>query len=457
MIGRAILAFIVALLLPRAAAAQVDQLNWRYDEDWTVLRDRQQRDHWWQAAKYQPLDGAGDAYVSAGLEARARYEGFDNNLWGGADAPDDGYLWLRLMPHVDVHAGPARGFVQLIAGFARGVAGGAGPADETGLDLLQGFGDLRLPIGDRGGLTLRGGRELVALGSERLVGLRYGPNIPQPFDGVRGILQSGDTRIDLIRLRPVAIGRGDFDDETSDVKRLTGVYATTSIAGVTGLDIYMLDYRNRAARFVQGVAPEHRRSIGLRLFGKRGDWAWNWEAVLQRGHFGNADIRAWTVATETAYRFVRAPLQPRFRLRANIASGDGDPADDVLGTFNPMFPKGKYFGELSPIGPYNIINLHPSLDADLGHGVAVELSAVAYWRARRGDGIYDIPGQLIRAPNGSRARFIGTQAEALIEWQANETLSFAGSLSIFRPGAFIAETGPAKTIRMAGLEVMYRF
>jgi hypothetical protein len=35
--------------------------------------------------------------LTTGLELRARYEGYDNNLWGGAPVPDDSYLWLRAM------------------------------------------------------------------------------------------------------------------------------------------------------------------------------------------------------------------------------------------------------------------------------------------------------------------------------------------------------------------------
>jgi len=51
---------------------------------------------------------------------------------------------------------------------------------------------------------------------------------------------------------------------------------------------------------------------------------------------------------------------PRFE-PATVPSGDNNPNDKDLQTFNPLFPKGKYFGELSLLGPYNLINLHPSI------------------------------------------------------------------------------------------------
>lgn len=446
---------LLAALLPLAAQAQeMAQTNLRYDEDWSVLRDATREG--WRQAKYIPLAKDGSAYLTLGGEARARFEGFDDNLWGDPPAPDDGYLWLRVLPHADLHAGPARVFVQGIAGYARGVDAGKGPADETGIDLLQGFADVRVPLGGADSLTLRGGRELVALGSERLVGIRYGPNIPQAFDGVHAIADIGLVRVDAFHLRPVAIGAGDFDDLTSKTRRLDGLYATVTPVDGIGIDAYWLGYTNEEARFGGRTGHEARDTFGLRFFGRRGDLGWNWEAMLQRGHFGGGHIRAWSLATETAWSFPQIPLQPRLRLRANIASGDRDAMDDRLGTFNALFPKGKYFGELSPIGPRNIVNLHPSVDFDLGKGITVELVAARFWRESRGDGIYDLPGQLIRPAGGSRARHIGDQVEISASWQASELLSFAASLSAFRPGAFIRDTGPARTIHMVGAEAMLK-
>lgn len=445
----------LAALLPLAAQAQeMAQTNLRYDEDWSVLRDATREG--WRQAKYIPLAKDGSAYLTLGGEARARFEGFDDNLWGDPPAPDDGYLWLRVLPHADLHAGPARVFVQGIAGYARGVDAGKGPADETGIDLLQGFADVRVPLGGADSLTLRGGRELVALGSERLVGIRYGPNIPQAFDGVRAIADIGPARVDAFHLRPVAISTGDFDDRTSKTRRLHGLYATVTPVDGIGIDAYWLGYTNEEARFGGRTGHEARDTFGLRFFGRRSDLGWNWEAMLQRGRFAGGRIRAWSLATETAWSFPQIPLQPRLRLRANIASGDRDAMDDRLGTFNALFPKGKYFGELSPIGPRNIVNLHPSVDFDLGKGITVELVAARFWRESRGNGIYDLPGQLIRPAGGSRARHIGDQVEISASWQASELLSFAASLSAFRPGAFIRDTGPARTIHMVGAEAMLK-
>jgi hypothetical protein len=453
----AILVWLSTCLAATAQVPDVKQSNWRYDEDWSVLRDAPPGGPWWRPFKYAPLAADGAAWASFGLEARLRYEGFRGNLWGGGPASDDGYLWRRFMPHADIHIGPLRAFGQLIAADAHGVGAGEGPADATKVDRLQSFVDLRLPIGDAGAVTVRGGRELMPLGSERLVGTRYGPNVPQAFDGGRVMLDHGGFHAEFLAVRPVDVLPEDFDDRRSRAERLRGVYTTTRLSEAFSVDLYWLDYRNAEASFFQGAGREHRHTFGVRAFGKDGPWAWNWEAMLQRGRFAGDHIRAWSVATETSYGFDSAPLKPRALLRANVASGDKDPTDDTLETFNAMFPKGKYFGELSPIGPSNIINVQPGVEFDLGRGVTLGLVGTAYWRASRHDGLYDVPGQLIRDGDTTRARFIGTQGEVVLGWQADQALSVTASYSVFEPGAFVRRSGPGETIHMIGSEVMYRF
>lgn len=453
MIGRLALGIVLSALAARAQAEDApERTNLRYDEDWAGF---DAADGGMDRLKNLRLDSAGAVRVTLGLEARARHEGYANPLWG--DAPDDGYLWLRALPLVDLHAGPSRVFVQPIIGYARGVNGGSGPADQTGVDLAQGFADLRMPLPEGRNVTLRAGRELVALGSERLVGTRYGPNIPQPFDGVRAIAEFGGLRVDLMDLRAVEIRPGNFDDRATDRRRLRAVYATVVAGSGMAVDAYWIGYRNQAARFGDVIGRERRDTFGLRLFGHRGRIAWNWETMIQRGDFAGQRIRAWSQATETAISFPEARFRPRIRLRANYASGDRSPDDRTLGTFNALFPKGRYFGELTPIGPRNILNVQPSLDLDLGRKVTMELSAGAFWRASRHDGVYDVPGQIIRPAGKSRARHIGNLFELGLEWQAGPELSFSASLAVFSARQFLRQTGKALPTRMMGLEAAYKF
>ncbi len=429
----------------------------RYDEDWSNLADPAARTgRWTEPFKYIPLGEGDDAYLTLGTEFRLRSESYRGNLWGSAEAPDDGYLWARAMPYADLHVGSkpglhARAFLQPIAAYAVGVAPAAGPIDQSRVDLLQGFAEVAVPLGADAQLSVRAGRQMVSLGTERLIGTRYGPNVPLAFDGARADVRRGAATLSLLLVRPVKPGIGSFDDASSPTRKLWGAYAA-----LPGLDIYYLGYRNRDARFGGVAGRELRHSLGLRSHGTAGDWHWNVEGVFQFGRFAGQTIRAWTLGSEVGRTFPAAPLAPHAVLRVNVVSGDKHPGDATLGTFNALFPKGKYFGELSPVGPTNIVSINPGVTLAVAPRLSLGLAGMAYWRYSRGDGVYDIPGNLIRAAGTAHSRFIGKEIEATLSFQATPELELSTSLSLFAPGGFIRETGPARTIGMLGLEANFR-
>jgi len=438
----------------------------RYDEHWTEFADPELRDqHWTGKFKYIPLGS--ETYLTTGIELRARNENYRDNQWGAGPAPNDSYLWLRTMPYADLHIGSGafgiRSFVQPIAAYAIGVKPSAGPIDETRADLLQGFVDVRLGTAETGsttgtGITLRAGRQMISLGTERLIGTRYGPNVPLSFQGLRSLVSLGGTITTLLAVRPVDPGLHNFDDSASRTKSLWSAYTTIpNIGAGSSFDVYYIGYRNKSAMFLGRKGSELRHSLGARVFGSRDNWKWDVEGVVQFGRFAEDRIRAWTLAAEITRTFPKAQLAPHVVLRVSVVSGDKRSGDHRLGTFNAMFPKGKYFGELSPVGPTNIVSANPLLAFSLGRNVAASIAGMAYWRYSLGDGVYDVPGNLIRSPGKATARFIGKEAEGMVAWQATPELELSTSLSAFAPGNFIRQTGVAKTIVMLGVESNFRF
>lgn len=388
-------------------------------------------------------------------EARLRFESYANPQWG--DAPDDSFLWLRTIARVSVEAGPVRVVVKPMIGHAIGVAGGAGPVDRTGIDLVQAFVEWRLPLAEGTQFSVIGGRNLIALGSERLVSTRYGPNVPQPFDGLQLSITRRKAQLQLIDARAVEIGPGDFDDSSAEGRQLQSVYLTLDAAQYVSFDLYWIGYRDSMASLAGTSGEEQRDTFGLRMSGQRGRLSWNWETMVQRGRFAGRGIRAWSQATETSLDFPDVAMAPRLRLRANIASGDKAATGDRVETFNAMFPKGRYFGELTPLGPRNIINVNPGVTLKPARRVELELNLAAFWRASLSDGIYDLAGRELRGGGASRAGNIGNLIEASIGFDGEDGLSLAASLGVFIAGQFTRESGSGRTIIMAGGEATLRF
>jgi hypothetical protein len=442
----------------------------RYTEDYGYLRDpaARTRDPFaLEPLKFIPLDKSGDVYLTLGSEFRLRYERYENNNWGEGPQDNDGYLWARALPLADLHLGDnVRFFGQLVSAFAYGLDLPKSPVDEDRLDVLQGFADLRLPLGrdEKSALTLRLGRQLLTYGSGRLIDVRYGVNVLRTFVAAKAFIETDRWRLDAFYARPVDDPPAAFDDRADNRQSVWSLYGTLKPQphSPLGLDLYYIGYLNEDAVFADRMGRELRHTLGARLFGEARGWDWNFEFFYQFGDFGaggaNGNISAWSVASDTGYTFQDVPLKPRLALRANVISGDRDPDDRDVQTFNPLFPKAKYFGELTPIGPSNLIHVNPYLTLQLTKDLQLTSNVAFYWRESEGDGIYALGGtDLLRAGGRSDSRYIGTQAELVLEYQVNRHLSVLGSYSIFTAGGFIEDTGPDETIQFAGFELMYRF
>jgi hypothetical protein len=421
----------------------------RADEDWSSLCDPAKRTEALDTIKCVPLSATGESWLSLGGELRERYEYTHNPTWGDDPQDKQGVFLQRYVLHADLHVTPyVRGFLQFYSALESGRAGAPSTLDENELDVQQAFIDLRLPLGGDSALTLRPGRQELRYGSGRIIDVREGPNVRRKFDGARAMLEAGGWQIDGLAVQPTVLQTGGFDDRIDDRQQLWGVYAAGRPAWLPGqsLDLYYLGFRDESARYDQGRADEHRHSVGAHLAGAKGGWDWDVEALYQFGSFGAGNIRAWTAASTGGYRFAQARFQPRVGLSADIASGDRDPNDADLETFNPLFPRGSYFSELALLGPRNFYDVHPSLTLELADDVSLVTDWNFFWRQSTKDGVYNPGGQLLRSGAGSSARFVGHSPSVALEWRATSRLTFTGIYSHFFPGQFIEDTGPSKDI-----------
>ena len=190
--------------------------------------------------------------------------------------------------------------------------------------------------------------------------------------------------------RPVLNGGGIFDSQRDPNQALWSVYGSGKPSDLRGaaLDLYYLGFQDDQGDCVQSTASETRHSVGGQLWGKAAGWDYNFESLFQWGHFGSAEIRAWTVASDTGHAWKDVPLQPRLGLRANIASGDDDPNDDVLETFNPLYPRSNYFNKLATLGPRNFFDVHPFLTLKPHERLSVTADWDFFWRQSLNDGLY---------------------------------------------------------------------
>jgi len=431
----------------------------RADEDYRYLAAAASRTDIWDPLKYIPLNQTGSWYLSIGGEARERYEYFNHPNWG-KDPQDSGYLLQRYFLHGDLRMGERlRLFSQLQSSLEDWRAGGPRPTDKDELDLHQAFLDVKLDVPGEVALTLRSGRQELAYGSQRIISVREGPNVRQSFDGFRLMYRRGEIQIDGFAAKPAQTNRHVFDDGPDNTKALWGAYAVLPFPPLPkgNLDLYYIGLYRGKAGFDQGTARETRHSAGARLWRTALPLDYNFEALYQWGSFGSGTIQAWTVASDTGYTLASLPLTPRFGLRADIASGDEDPANHDLQTFNPLFPKGAYFSEAGLIGPANFIDLNPCVDLHPADHLTLTFDWDLFWRESTRDGLYNNAVGLVRSGRASAARYIGSMSQAQLFWDIDRHLSFVAIYGHFFAGSFLKESGPGADVDYLTTWFSYKF
>lgn len=395
------------------------------------------------AALLMALPLAVAAQPQWGLQARLQGEQVSDDRFGepGGRAETVGLLRLLLDAgwRADTEPRPAA-FVQFGLYAAQGRNGGASSLDASDPDLYQAW--LELPLGDSGG-RLRLGRQEWSLGSGRLLSVRDGPNARRAFDAAQLDTGRVPLRLRLLYGRPVRNGDGAFDDRRDPDQRLSGaVLGTPALGGVA--ELYSLHYERREGRYAVSEGQERRESFGLRLAGGEDGpgWRHDLELVWQQGRVADTPVRAWTLASDTGYRFTRGPGRPQLGLKLDLASGDRDPDDGRLETFNALYPNPSYFSDAALIAPANLIDLQPYLQWSASATVTLRAGWNAVWKHRRADAIYGTPVPLRPLPVSTGGpRFVGHQPQLGAEWAVTEAQRISLSYVHFEAGAGLRAAG----------------
>ena len=296
-------------------------------------------------------------------------------------------------------------------------------------------------------------------GSGRLIDVREGTNLRRSFDAARALFKFRDWQVDGFWSKPVRNRPGVFDDDPNPSVSLWGAYGVHPLSVLPDghVDLYYLGYENDQAAYSVGTGHELRHSLGTRIWGAPMPWEYNGEYVWQFGRFRRGDIEAWTAANAVRYNFQEWPLRPRLGLRFDVASGNLNPRSPNLQTFNPLFPSGAYFNLANPIGPQNIIDLHPVLDLNFGDKVTATADWNFFWRESLDDGIYSLAGVPLRPGTPSRARNIGSSPSLTVAWQVTRHTTVLASYVHFFPGPYLQENPPAKAIDYVTVWIDFTF
>jgi hypothetical protein len=430
----------------------------RYDEDHSILKHDSSR-NWYKSTKFNALSQSGNTWLSFGGDIRYQYQWFKNETWGESPKDDDGFILTRFLAHADFHAGKHfRTFVQLQSSLANGKLQQSSPVDENQSDLHQAFTDITFPLPNAQALTIRTGRQELLYGSQRLVSVRDGPNNRQSFDAARLLYTHPKWKADVFFSHFVQSKQKIFDDGFKNNIRFWGAYLVKNkLPFLSNADVYYFGLLKNNAKFDDGAGRELRHSVGSRIWATKKFWRYDIEGLYQFGHFAGKKISAWTFSVNTGYKFANTILKPEAGIKTELISGDSKYNDNKLQTFNPLFPRGGYFGLVSLIGPANLFDIHPSFALELSRTLFFNIDYDIFWRYSRNDGIYGPNVAMIYSGKNSNKRSIGRQYSSHLEYVPNNFLYFRCEFTWFKASDFLQDVSPGKNILFTAATAQFKF
>ncbi len=455
----------------------------RFKEDWTPANwttlDRSALP-WADRIKVVPLTKNQSVWASFGGQARLRSVSLRSPDFGTSSAKIADSSMLRVRANADVHIGQrSRLYFEGIYSDSLSEINGAtipSLATDNRPEFLNFFGEFDVSGNADGSAGLWIGRRELQFGRQRLVSSQNWLNSRRSFEGLGGWKKMGNGRVSAFLTQPVIVVPEGSNARDKDTTFWGLVYSNREAAVPVAAEFarsltrpsngffepYLYGLHREDVTFVQGSGPEDRYSLGLLSYGPYSDTPFDAEAELtaQFGRFNGGDLFAWALTLQGGVSPANWRMTPRFWASFDYASGDTDPNDNKLETYDPLYPLSQtFFGMHGLIDRRNLVSASINMDLIPMPKLMTRLSAFSLWRAQTADGVYRTNGKILRPPSGSDERHIGFQVQGVVGYQFNRSFLLVGAVNWLSPGEFISDTqeNPTRDLWLLTLALQWTF
>jgi len=386
--------------------------------------------------KQMKLGACKQINIDVGGEYRLRQE--DQHILGR----NDNFILHRTRVYADVNAGGwLRGYAEGIDAMSNWEDLPTRPIDENRFDALNLFGDIRVFDGCRGDLWIRGGRQELLYGAERLVSPLDWANTRRTFDGVNVMWHGAKWDADAFWTRPVPLGQHAGGDKNFDApdqsQEFSGIYLTRKGLKNQAFNAYFLRYLE-----LDGATNFEYNTVGSRWEGSLKGWLLEAEGAYQWGDYGRTDHDAWFYTLGVGRKFGCLPWKPVLWAYYDWASGDRDPTDGRNETFNQLFPLGhKYFGFMDIVARQNIEDLNFRLVLSPREKVQLMVWWHIFQLQQARDSLYNAGGGVVATDaTGAAGQDVGQELDLVVKFGMTPRADLLFGYSHLFAGDFVTTT-----------------
>ncbi|OYP31631.1 alginate export family protein [Rhodopirellula sp. MGV] len=320
------------------------------------------------------------------------------------------------------------------------------PPDVDRGDILDLFVDLKL--GELGGesVYLRGGRQELLFGSQRMVTPLPWANKRHSFDGFKLFRHGKDYDFDAFWTKYVPPQANDFDTADNDLT-FGGLWLTEHSKKGQSQDFYYLFFDNEKSVNQLGItrAPFQTHTFGTRWSGNDDGFLWDIEGAMQFGNQGSQDLVAGMGTVGIGKAYSNALWSPTFWMYYDYASGDNDPTSGDSHTFNQQFPFGHYYlGWMDLVGRQNIHDFNTHLYLYPNKWTTVWLQYHHFYLAEERDALYNAGGAAYRHdPTGAAGNNVGDEIDLVLNFHLTRNSDLLVSYNKLFGGSYLEATANA--------------
>jgi len=357
------------------------------------------------------------------------------------------------------------------------IPGALGAEGDNNVDLRQAY----IQLGPKS-VNATVGRQTLAYGDERLIGIGEWNNFTKTFDAAKLHYEKGKFSVDLFASTVVYILNDSFDysdffngSKTHRNQVFSGIYASTTAVDPVTMDFYalLLNQDNPTlGNIVPGItSPGTSLSIpgthtsfvtlGTRIKGdpkKLHGWEYEGEFAFQAGQVSDLDLTAFAAHIGGGYNF-DCPWKPRLFAEYNFASGDHNATDGNIQTFQNLFPSNhKFYGYMDLFAWQNLQNLAASFRVKPTKQISLQVDYNAFLLANTNDAWYRANGTArVRPITPGAPNYVGSEIDLTATYQPKKFLTFQAGYSHFFAGSYVRATGPDGDANFGYVQVLVNF
>lgn len=381
-------------------------------------------------SKKDPLEASG--------EIRVRWEGRDNKDFNDLLGDTEDLTGLRARLNLKYSGKPLTFFLQMQdtsqwKAVERSAFNRPAPT-ETGSHAFMNQGYVEWKEKP---FSLKLGRQLLIFGEERLIGSFQWNNIGRTYDVARFTYEGKKSSLDLFggKVAPNPLTRITKESKAF-VGGIHGTWAPTKTLAIQGY----LFLKNDPFKDVD------LQTYGFRLAEQKLSESfpldYMLEAAFQRGTVKSGatllPLRAHAAIGRVGYTFPGA-LSPRIGLSYAFASGDEDPGDGEIQTFDNLYPTNHpLYGYIDYMAWKNMKNLEISLSLKPHKEVWASLDYHLFSLGEPRDAWYLASGaSFMRDVTGKAGTDVGKELDLTVKLFPREKLQLQAGYSLFFPGEFV--------------------